>query len=252
LLAFAAPQESTIYRQAGMFEPGVLPAEGLPNAEGEVRDIARLIAAGSDAIRTGSSGSEATLKQSPLERYKILHFATHAVVDEIVPRRSAVMLNGSGAEDGLLQINEIAQLRLNADVVVLAACRTQVGRALRGEGLLSLSRAFMHAGARGIVATLTPVRDAETRRFMRIFYVGLAGGLAPDQALRVAQLQMIRAGGADARPDVWAAFVLTGDGSEPVLRAEPISRYMLATVLGVVIVGAIPLLNRRRGVTRRT
>jgi CHAT domain-containing protein len=192
------------------------PGRPLPQAAEEIRSIARLLNAPDAAIRLGADAAERAVKAQDVGRYQILHFATHAVVDHFVPRRSAVLLAAGASEDGLLQVNEIANLALNADLVVLAACRSQEGRWVRGEGLLSLSRAFMHAGTRAVAATLWDVGDRDTRKLMELFYAGLAGGVAPDEALRVAQLQMMRAGGTYARPAVWAPFVISGDARTPL------------------------------------
>ena len=104
-------------------------------------------------------------------------------------------------------------MRLDADLVTLSACETGTGRALGGEGLVGLSRAFQFAGARSLLVSLWRVDDAATAALMRRFYTHLAGGAPKDEALRRAQRELM--GGAEgaeaARPAHWAAFQLVGD-----------------------------------------
>jgi CHAT domain-containing protein len=212
LLAFAAPG------RAG-FEP-------LPNARAEADWAARRVGGGSAII---ADADEAHVKRPDLGDYRVLHFAAHALVDERVPRRSAIVLGASGSEDGLLQVNEIAHLPLNADLVVLAACRTQMGHMLRAEGLLGLSRAFLQAGARSVVASLWDVKDSDSRALMDAFYGHLATGSTADAALRLAQMDVMRAADTTTLPAAWGAFVISGDGTRPV--AEP-----------ALLRGSVPLL----------
>lgn len=148
-----------------------------------------------------------------------------------------------GPEDGALRAAEIASLPMDADLIVLAACRTQLGRILRGEGLLSLARSFMEAGARTVVATLWDVDNHDTRWLMRSFYSGVAGGLPPDEALRVAQMQMIRAGGALAAPKVWAGFQASGETRQAVF--PPPATPWAATALTLLAVVALAAWLRR-------
>lgn len=217
LLAFAAPVGAA--NGVRILNPGSPPAAMLAHAEAEARDIASLV--GSRADRVVRPPLETEVKSAITGQYRVLHFAAHAVIDEIVPRRSAIVMTPSGDEDGLLQLNEIANLSVDADLVVLAACRSHVGPNVRGEGMLSLSRAFMRAGAGAVLASLWDVDDAETRRFMRFFYESLGGGAAPDDALRVAQRRMIRAGGRSANAENWAAFVISGDASRGIFTPPP-------------------------------
>ena len=171
----------------------------LREVAGEAHDAIRLLAP-ADGGRSIDNATELGVKQGGLADYRVIHVAAHSLIDEAFPRNSAILLGAEGREDGALRAAEIAQLPVHADLVVLAACRTQFGRVMRGEGLLSLARSFMEAGARSVVASLWDVGDRDTRVLMRSFYAGIAGGLPPDQALRMSQLQMIRAGGALAAP----------------------------------------------------
>jgi CHAT domain-containing protein/tetratricopeptide (TPR) repeat protein len=150
-----------------------------------------------------------------LAGYRIIHFATHALLDPEQPELSSLILSlvdASGRpQDGFLRAYEIRDLDLSADLVVLSACSTGVGRELRGEGPLGLSRAFLDAGASRVVVSLWDVEDKSTAELMSRFYQGhLTAGLPPAQALRQAQLSLWR----DQRwsaPYYWSGFVLEGD-----------------------------------------
>ena len=115
------------------------------------------------------------------------------------------------AQDGFLRLTDIYNMRLAADVVVLSACQTALGRDVRGEGLVGLTRGFLHAGARSVVSTLWEVRDRQTSELMTRFYEAmLRDGLTPGAALRRAQLLTMR-DPASSAPVYWGAFVLHGD-----------------------------------------
>ena len=168
----------------------------------------------------GPAATEEALKSPDANEYRIIHLAAHAVVDEIVPRRSAVLLSPGGSDDGLLQVSEIANLSLSADLVVLAACRSNVGRLVRGEGLLSLSRAFMHAGARAIVATSWKVDDRETAWLMREFYRAIGERARPGRgAAARAAAGARRRRHARRAPANWGAFLVMGDARTPIVAA---------------------------------
>ena len=248
LLALSAPPAAGTDGKRALFDGLPRPETRLAYAEREVRDVARAIGARAD-IRTGAGALESVVKQQELSRYGIIHFATHTVVDEIVPRRSAILLGADDREDGLLQLNEVPHLRLDAALVVLASCSSHLGRDLRGEGLSSLSRAFIHAGARAVVASLWEVDDAETRRFMRAFYRELRVGAAPDEALQRARRAMMAAGGKAARPINWAGFVLAGDARHALFTAPASSNTRAlasATLIVIAIAAALVWHNRRQ------
>jgi CHAT domain-containing protein len=147
--------------------------------------------------------------------YRILHFATHAVVDNEAPERSSLVLSlvdrNGAAVDGWVRLPEIYNLDLRSELVVLSACDTAAGKEMRGEGLMSLTHGFMYAGARRVVSTLWRIDDRATAELMKHFYRGvLRDDLSPAVALRKAQQQLAR----DKRwssPYYWAAFVLQGD-----------------------------------------
>ncbi len=160
-------------------------------------------------LLAGADATETAVRSLPAG-FTILHFATHALVDDVHPERSAVLLSRAGSDDGLLQAREIAGLSLDGRVVVLSACRTATGAVLAGEGVVGLSRAFFEAGARTVVGTLWAIRDDHAARFAEPFYASLADGQSVGFALREARRRSI----ADGLPAVaWASYVVIGDGS---------------------------------------
>jgi len=155
----------------------------------------------------------------------ILHFATHALMDDRQPELSGLVFSqvnpdGTPRTDGFLQLQEIAGLDLEADLVVLSACHTALGQNLRGEGLVGLTRGFMYAGASGVVASLWKVDDAITAELMKHFYTNLLQhGMGPSAALRAAQNE-IRSRQEWSEPYYWAGFVFQGD-YDLTIRSEP-------------------------------
>ena len=156
--------------------------------------------------------SEETFKGLPLDRFKILHIATHGYYDNDNWERSGLLLERpvGSVEDGVLRPTDLYDLRLNSDLVVLSGCQTAKGRAPEGTGLIGLSVSFLAAGARAVLASLWDVDDQSTARFMERFYIYLAERKTIAEALRAARVDMIRS--RDRHPFFWAAFVLVGDG----------------------------------------
>ncbi|HEX6900793.1 MAG TPA: CHAT domain-containing tetratricopeptide repeat protein [Thermoanaerobaculia bacterium] len=155
----------------------------------------------------GPAANREAVLGSGLGRYRIVHFATHGVLDTERPERSGIALSR-----GFVRAGEIYRLDLPADLVVLSACRTALGKSFRGEGVIGLTRAFQYAGARSVLVSLWEVEDRATAELMRRFYREmLVAGRAPAAALRAAQLSLRREPGWGA-PYFWAGFVLQGDG----------------------------------------
>ena len=180
----------------------------LPHARREGRAAVRAL--GDGLLLLGAEASEARLGTLPLRDFGLVHFAAHAVTDEDQPERSAVLLAAGGAHDGLLQSAEIAGLDLAGRTVILASCRSASGSVLRGEGVMSLGRAFFQAGAHGVVASLWPLRDDESAALFGRFYRRLAEGATVGEALQGARQEAIAAGEPAA---AWAGLVVLGDGS---------------------------------------
>jgi CHAT domain-containing protein len=164
---------------------------------------------------TGFKASRASALDPELGRYRYLHFATHGLLDSERPGLSALALSMVDEEgrprDGFLRANDIYNLKLPAELVVLSGCRTGLGRAVKGEGLVSLTRGFMYSGAARVVVSLWNVDDQATSELMARFYRKLLKeNQRPAAALRMAQVEMSRQRQWRA-PYYWATFVLQGE-----------------------------------------
>lgn len=186
----------------------------LPFTRTEVNSIASLFPNHSEKYLGGDATESRVKSLSRSIRY--IHFAVHGLLDERFPLNSALAMSipnqiAEGQENGLLQAWEIFEhVRWDADLVVLSVCEGGLGREVAGEGLLGLTRAIQHAGARTVLSSLWKIDDRRTARLMERFYTYLRGGATKDQALRSAQLDLLRSP-ADADPFYWAAFSLNGD-----------------------------------------
>jgi CHAT domain-containing protein/Tfp pilus assembly protein PilF len=166
-------------------------------------------------VRVRRAASEDFVKHAALENYRVIHFATHGLLDERDPKASCIVLSlpGEGLEDGFLQVREIYGLKLDADLVVLSACNTGRGRLVNGEGVLGLHRAFFYAGARAVLGSLWSVNDRASADFMNLFYYHLQKGEGKAEALRAAKLKFIKSS-THVHPYYWAAFILQGEPKE--------------------------------------
>jgi CHAT domain-containing protein/uncharacterized protein HemY len=163
--------------------------------------------------------SRATATSAELAQYRIVHFATHGVLDSRTPALSGIILSlvdqQGRPQDGFLRLWDIYNLHLPADLVVLSACQTALGKEVKGEGLVGLTRGFMYAGAPRVIASLWQVDDAATAELMLQFYQGvLKKKLSPAAALRAAQVHMWSQKRWHADPYFWGAFQLQGEWKE--------------------------------------
>jgi CHAT domain-containing protein/tetratricopeptide (TPR) repeat protein len=159
--------------------------------------------------------SRRTATSGMLAQYRIVHFASHGLLDSHHPELSGIVLSlvdrQGRVEDGFLQAHEIYNLKLNAELVVLSACQTALGKDVRGEGLISLTRAFMYAGAPRVVASLWRVPDQATAELMKRFYRAmLSEHVKPAAALQAAQISLQKDKRWEA-PYYWAGFILQGE-----------------------------------------
>jgi CHAT domain-containing protein len=164
-------------------------------------------------IYVGADATAGRVKSAGLERYRYVHLATHAVVDENHPALSRLLFaaeNGS-ADYGVLTLGDVYNLRLTADLVVLSACDTGRGEIARGEGIIGLTRGFLYAGASSLLVSLWPVSDEATARLMLDFYTELLKGQTKARALREAKLRSLTRNPEHAKPFYWSSFVLVGD-----------------------------------------
>jgi CHAT domain-containing protein/Tfp pilus assembly protein PilF len=187
----------------------------LPATREEANSILALVSTGSRLKLFDFSANRAVAMGPELGQYRIVHFATHGILDGEHPERSALVLslfNEQGqSQYGYLRLHDIYNLKLPVDLVVLSACNTALGKEVRGEGLVGIVRGFMYAGAARVVASLWKVEDEATAALMERFYRRmLQEGQAPARALRLAQLD-IRKQKRWQSPFYWAAFVLQGE-----------------------------------------
>jgi CHAT domain-containing protein len=181
----------------------------------EADGIAALAPPGRSLEALDFDASRATATSDALSQYRIVHFATHGLLNAQHPELSGIVLslvNRKGEPDnGFLQAHEMYNLKLGADLVVMSACQTALGKEVQGEGLVGLTRGLMYAGAARVVASLWRVPDVATAELMKRFYKGmLVDGLRPAAALRQAQVSIWQ-DGRWARPYYWAAFTMQGD-----------------------------------------
>ena len=181
----------------------------------EAEEIARLAPAAGTLTALDFDASRETAMSSDLGQYRIVHFATHSLLNNEHPELSGVVLSlvdrAGRPRNGFLRLYDIYNLRLGADLVVLSACQTALGEEIKGEGLIGLTRGFLYAGAPRVVATLWEVDDRTTAEVMKRFYRSmLVRGQTPAAALRSAQISMWKTKGWDM-PYYWAAFTLQGE-----------------------------------------
>jgi CHAT domain-containing protein len=181
----------------------------------EAELITALASRGKSLRALDFTASRATATSPQLEQYQIVHFATHSLLNNQHPELSGIVLSlvdrQGESQDGFLRLYEVYNLRLAADLVVLSACQTALGKEVKGEGLVGLTRGFMYAGAPRVVASLWKVGDKATAELMRRFYQRmLRDGLRPAAALRAAQVSMMKERQWQAAY-YWAGFVLQGE-----------------------------------------
>lgn len=193
---------------------GTLPR--LPGTRREATSILSLVAESEGKRAVDFDASRAMVKSGELAHYRMIHFATHGLLNSVHPELSGIVLSlvddKGKPQDGFLRLNEIFNLRLPADLVVLSACRTALGKEINGEGLIGLTRGFMYAGARRVVASQWAVDDQATSELMRLFYQSMLGEkkLQPAAALREAQIAMLK-NKRFSSPYFWSAFTIQGD-----------------------------------------
>jgi CHAT domain-containing protein len=240
-----------VFRDLGVAD-GKVPA--LPASRDEAEAIMSFAPWGTGLKALGFEANRATVIRPELAQYRIVHFATHGFVDHERPELSGLVLslvdrNGRPL-DGFLRLHDIYNLKLSADLVVLSACNTGLGKEVKGEGLIGLTRGFMYAGAGGVAASLWKVDDDATAQLMTRFYEGMfKRGLTPSAALREAQLSMWQQPRWRA-PYFWAAFTIQGryDQTEIAAGANSRAQWLVtsAGLFGVGLLAACLVFGRRR------
>ena len=189
----------------------------LPASRDEAEAIAKVLRSPDPQavhVALDFDASRANVLTDGLTRFRLVHFATHGVVDARHPEMSGLILSlvdrRGKRQDGYLRLGDIYKLKLSADLVVLSSCDSALGRDLESEGIIGLPRGFLYAGAKSVIASLWKVNDDATATLMSRLYTRMKNGESPSSALRGAQLEMVQ----DERwanPYYWAAFVLQGD-----------------------------------------
>jgi CHAT domain-containing protein len=217
-IASAAPSISAsvvrALQETGIARGGLsIPRLGATRREAD--SILDLVPKGAGVKRLDFEASRATVESGELARYRIVHFATHGFLNGEHPELSGIVLSlvdeRGEPQDGFIRLHEIYNLKLPAELIVLSACQTALGKEIKGEGLVGLTRGFMYAGAPRVVASLWKVDDAATKELMERFYRAmLTDKLRPAAALRRAQIGMAKQI-TMGKPYNWAAFVLQGE-----------------------------------------
>lgn len=181
------------------------PQQDLRHAETEAQTVAQVLPGSRALVRREAS-------ESAFRRYgggfRYLHIASHGVFNAAAPMNSALLLAKDSQNDGSLTVGELYSLRLNADLVTLSACETGLGQIANGDDVVGLTRGFLYAGTRSIIASLWKVDDEATAYLMTRLYTGLKD-TSKREALRLAQIETRKK---YPHPFYWAAFQLTGEG----------------------------------------
>lgn len=202
------------------------PPRPLPNSNLEAKRVACLYSA---EPLLGKDASEENVR-SKIETADVIHFATHSKLSESLAMSSGLLFSppaqdpvpGETNNDGALQAWEIfSQLKLRAELVVLSACETALGKSVRGEGIVGLTRAFQYAGARSVIASQWQIQDQSTSIFMTALYENLNTGMQKDQALQAA-MSKLASNSATSHPHYWAAFTLVGTPDNSSLAGLPV------------------------------
>ena len=199
------------------------PLVNLPASKDEILAAQATTQSDGQSTLIGTSATKSAFEHSDLADHAIIHLAVHGVANEKHPERAALLLlsDTSAGDDGILEASEIVHLHTNADLVVLSACDTAVGRLQGEEGIANLSLAFQLAGAKAVVSTLWTIDDTTALYLMKRFYAHLAERNTIAWALTAAKRDMLRNYGAQAVPYYWASFKLEGAGNQPVIITKP-------------------------------
>jgi CHAT domain-containing protein len=240
-----------IQLEGDSFDPEMI--KPLFYAKQELTTLSRLAPGDQTLVAGDFEATREKLLSLDLSQFSILHFATHGLLDPKHPEKSGLILSTVSRDgkhqNGFISVQDIYQLRAPVDLVVLSACQTGLGKNVRGEGLIGLTRGFMYAGAASVVASLWKVDDEATAELMKHFYGGMLDkNLTPAAALRDAQ-NHIRQQPQWRSPYYWAAFTLQGDFNKPIQRpahSAPTRTVVLIGTLSVLVLIAVAWLLRRR------
>ena len=181
----------------------------------EARNISQFVDDKNASVRLGFDAKLGNIENADLSGYRILHFATHGLLNTSRPELSGLVFSlydeNGRTQDGFLSLNDVYNLDISSDLVVLSACQTALGKDVRGEGLIGISRGFLYAGSQRIVASLWKVDDSATAEFMKLFYKNhLEKKMSASAALRQAKIEMKKIPRYKS-PYYWSAFTLLGE-----------------------------------------
>jgi CHAT domain-containing protein len=187
----------------------------LPGSRREAEAIQEVFGPGSTFMALGFDANRNAVLDGRLSTFRMIHFATHGIIDVHDPEMSGLILslvNAKGErQDGYLRLGDIYKLKLSADLVVLSSCESALGKELQSEGIIGLPRGFLHAGAKSVIASLWKVDDEASASLMKELYTRMQKGESPSAALRQAQLALMKTKNQYSNPYYWAAFILEGD-----------------------------------------
>jgi CHAT domain-containing protein len=194
------------------------PFVNLPASKEEVLAAQAALRSDTHTVLLGPSATKSAFEHSGIDQYSVIHLAVHGVANEKHPERAALILlsDSSLGDDGILEASDIVHLHTNADLVVLSACDTAVGRLQGQEGIANLSLAFQLAGAKTVVSTLWSIDDTTALYLMKRFYAHLADKDTVAHGLTAAKRDMLKTYGTHAVPYYWASFKLEGPGDHPI------------------------------------
>jgi CHAT domain-containing protein len=212
-------QDPTLVKMATTEGFAGAPLGNLPGSKDEILAVDAAVHSAGNTLLMGPAATEAAFKRAQLDDRRIIHLAVHGFANEKHPERAALIFlsDPKQGEDGILRVGEIARMHTNADLVVLSACDTAVGRLQGEEGVANLSNAFLLAGARAAVSTLWSMDDTFSLYLIKRFYAHLEENTTAAEALTAAKRDMIQTFGKRAVPLYWAAFILDGAGDRPIM-----------------------------------
>ena len=198
----------------------------------EIDRISSLFKDSKKTVLKRNKATEETLKKTNLEDYKIIHLATHSLIDDKRPFRSSIILalDDNPQEDGFLQTREIYNISMNSDLVVLSACETGLGQFIKGEGIEGINRSFFYAGSSAVLMSLWQVNDQATYQLMERFYTHLRSSKSITDSLRKTKLELIDSD-ALSHPYYWAGFIASGKTDQKVFLSYSTYIILIGTAL---------------------
>jgi len=205
----------------------------------EIDKISSLFKERKRRIFRREEASKEQLINHRLGDYKIIHFATHSIIDEDIPARSSIVLSLDEdlTQDGFLQMREIYNLKLNSDLVTLSSCQTGLGKFIKGEGIEGINRAFFYAGASSVLMSLWAVNDQASYQLMERFYFHLCSSDSIMNALRKAKLELIDSNTL-SHPYYWAGFIVSGKAGE-VIFTSSINKWLFSGISFLLVAGLV-------------